>query len=833
MRIFISYGRNDATAFAGQLAKWLRQQNHEPWLDVENGIPVGAPFDLRIEMGITDSDALIAVLSPWSLRPEGFCRNEILFAQSYKKLIIPVRIADVTPPIQVVSLNYIDAATDPDTAFKELPAAIDQVAAGKGMGFRDWGSARPSKVWWADLQQRYFEEELARHGGSFTGREWLFEQVQEWVEAPGSRLLLVTAEPGFGKSAAAAQMSVRLNVRGVHFCSRSIIESCRPDSWLRGLVYQLAAQFSAYREVMEALPVSPDWADPPESLFRTLVADPLRKIRDRLQVDQPWTFIVDGLDESVAEIGFGLADLLADSAARVPDFLRIVVTSRPDRSILARFEVDGIQCRHLDAGGEPNRRDVSAYIKRRLDGLYESGRVPRQAGTTSKLAELADGNFLFARLTLDALGEGDPWTRMDLDDLGALPRKLGGLYHAMFRKRFKDRVAYDSEVLPLLDCLVAASGPLPDDFLRAASGMAPHPTKRGLTALSQFLGGDAGGRRLFHQSLADWLTDPEASADFATSMEEGQNRLARQCWREFEAQPRHLSAYTLAHLPAHLIATHQWDKLETLLTDLSYIEDRIRTGQIFDLIRDYHQVLAALPEAQAEVLELERHEARAARWTQEIVDYARKWNGGEETPPLPEIIPSVEPWSDERLEEECRRIVENPTRLDRLRAFGSFVESECYPLLEFGGWPGFVAQHAFNRPPGDPVRSVVAESIYSLGVPMLLQHWSSEIHYNPKPALLRTLEGHSSTVGSVSVTPDGRRVVSGSDEGTLRVWDLESGRCLRTLEGHSSAGQERERDAGRSPRGVGEYRRDAAGVGPGERTLPAHAGRPQRRRSGA
>ena len=38
---------------------------------------------------------------------------------------------------------------------------------------------------------------------------------------------------------------------------------------------------------------------------------------------------------------------------------------------------------------------------------------------------------------------------------------------------------------------------------------------------------------------------------------------------------------------------------------------------------------------------------------------------------------------------------------------------------------------------------------------------------------------------SVSVTPDGRRAVSGSQDGTLRVWDLESGQCLHTLSGHS------------------------------------------------
>ena len=51
---------------------------------------------------------------------------------------------------------------------------------------------------------------------------------------------------------------------------------------------------------------------------------------------------------------------------------------------------------------------------------------------------------------------------------------------------------------------------------------------------------------------------------------------------------------------------------------------------------------------------------------------------------------------------------------------------------------------------------------------------------------LRTLEGHSAWVNGVAVTPDGRRAVSASGDKTLKVWDLESGRELRTLEGHSA-----------------------------------------------
>jgi WD40 repeat protein len=55
----------------------------------------------------------------------------------------------------------------------------------------------------------------------------------------------------------------------------------------------------------------------------------------------------------------------------------------------------------------------------------------------------------------------------------------------------------------------------------------------------------------------------------------------------------------------------------------------------------------------------------------------------------------------------------------------------------------------------------------------------------PGGPLLQTLAGHWGPVSTVGVTPDGRRVVSGSDDGTLKVWDLESGEALRTFGGHA------------------------------------------------
>jgi len=45
--------------------------------------------------------------------------------------------------------------------------------------------------------------------------------------------------------------------------------------------------------------------------------------------------------------------------------------------------------------------------------------------------------------------------------------------------------------------------------------------------------------------------------------------------------------------------------------------------------------------------------------------------------------------------------------------------------------------------------------------------------------------GHISGVISVAFSPDGKTALSGSDDNTLKWWDLSTGRVLKTLEGHS------------------------------------------------
>jgi WD40 repeat protein/serine/threonine protein kinase len=51
---------------------------------------------------------------------------------------------------------------------------------------------------------------------------------------------------------------------------------------------------------------------------------------------------------------------------------------------------------------------------------------------------------------------------------------------------------------------------------------------------------------------------------------------------------------------------------------------------------------------------------------------------------------------------------------------------------------------------------------------------------------LRTLSGHAGAVLAVACSPDGSRLASAGEDGTLRLWDLADGRLVRVLAGHGA-----------------------------------------------
>lgn len=56
----------------------------------------------------------------------------------------------------------------------------------------------------------------------------------------------------------------------------------------------------------------------------------------------------------------------------------------------------------------------------------------------------------------------------------------------------------------------------------------------------------------------------------------------------------------------------------------------------------------------------------------------------------------------------------------------------------------------------------------------------TELHYRPK----LVLRGHKKGVSAVKFSPDGKKIASCSADGTIKVWDAETGKHEHTLEGH-------------------------------------------------
>ncbi len=285
----------------------------------------------------------------------------------------------------------------------------------------------------------------------------------------------------------------------------------------------------------------------------------------------------------------------------------------------------------------------------------------------------------------------------------------------------------------------------------------------------------------YHRQLSEIVTDTYLAG------EAGQKR-HRQLARYFNGQKHKIESgdkktpnlRKLSELPYQQTQGEMWDDIEVTLTDLLFIEAKCTAGMTYNLIADYNAAFDALPKNLAEKKKEKEHAERIRKYTEDLIAYARG-----KIPSL-DIITSVKPMTDERIRNENERIMNNPTGLDKVRAFSQFVEVESHGLTLYGAHPGFCIQQAYNSATSGPVAAAAEDMISTeINDGMILHHPSHRVNYNQHTSLLKTFEGHTNEIRSVNITPDGKIAASGSWDTTFRVWDIENGQCLMMLEGHN------------------------------------------------
>ncbi len=98
-------------------------------------------------------------------------------------------------------------------------------------------------------------KDIAKLTKQFTGREWVFKEIGNWLKPGNKSFFLLTGEPGSGKTAIAARLTqfsqseTSLHpdftpgfLSAVHFCSARDSTSVDPKNFARSIALQLSGK---------------------------------------------------------------------------------------------------------------------------------------------------------------------------------------------------------------------------------------------------------------------------------------------------------------------------------------------------------------------------------------------------------------------------------------------------------------------------------------------------------------------------------------------------------------------------------------------------------------
>jgi len=587
MRIFLSYGHDANEELVRLIKADLERRGHDVWFD-QSEIRFGDDWRREITDGIIGSKRVLSFLSKYSTRDPGVCLDELAIAIGAKggniQTVLVESETEVKLPPSIGHIQWLDMHD-----WKERRAAGEAA-------WEDWYRSKLAeivRVIESDESQRFageirtLEEHLKPISSDtriaqllrkpLVGRTWLFDAVDQWRNASdrASRLFWIMGAPGVGKSAFAAHLT--------HFgrdkvIAAQFVEYDKPDGRdshriVRTLAFQIATRLPDYRKLLLTLPEITELdRKNPADLFDYLLANPLK-----LSISggrERYLIVIDALDEAGGSGRNELVEMLAHNAPRLPDWIGIVATSRPESDVVAPLQ--GLNPITLDTSTETNRADIREYLHRQL--------APQLAGRTNaehlvvQILDKSEGVFLYAERFCQDVQYG----HLSLDRPEHFPQGLGGVFHQYFQRQFPDLETFRRDVRPALRTILAAREPLPVEILQRLFNWQDEELRdftRPLTSLFPVTS-EAGHEVIkpYHKSLADWLADePKAGAYFISSLE-GHRALATFGWKQCEENPLVLDRYFLKWISSHLGEAKDENKLTLLQNNCRYLIVRNRRG---------------------------------------------------------------------------------------------------------------------------------------------------------------------------------------------------------------------------------------------------------------
>ena len=581
-RIFLSYGHDEHVTLAECLKKDLEARGHEVWFDTDRLKP-GGDWEAYIEEGIewvaedTASGRVVLLMTPHSVRrPDGYCLNEIAQSLNRRVSVVPLMVVWCEPPLSICRIQWLDMqdCVPVDERGERYEAKLDLLAEALEQDTLDFEGAqsRLRQV----LDPLPFDADIAHHLERFTGRQWVFGRIDEWlVDADASRVFWIVGKPGVGKSAIAAWLCAnRREVAAFHLCRHGHVQKADPRRAVLSIVYQLSTQLPDYRDRLSDLSLEEIAAESnARTLFDSLVVQPLAG--NFPEPDRTIVVLIDALDEASHDGRNDLAAFVASEWSKTPSWLRLVITSRPDPEVM--HPLQGLTPYVLDTGAPDNDADIVAYLERELKPLVPDGPVPADA--IEAILERSEGVFLYVdwvRQELEA-------KRLTLDRIKDFPQGLGGVYAEFFKRQFPDEDEYADRVGPALDMVAAALEPLELSMIADELGWNDRDRVKFGRSLGSLFPVTDGVIQPFHRSVTDWLTNEDTAGPYYVSEVEGHQRIANLFWVDLFAGPAEVRGYTRRNLAEHFVILQQWGPLRSLLLEmpaLRLIDGWVTTGDM-------------------------------------------------------------------------------------------------------------------------------------------------------------------------------------------------------------------------------------------------------------
>ena len=656
-------------------------------------------------------------------------------------------------------------------------------------------------------------------------REALLNQIMAWATngSDTSNLYWIHGLPGIGKTSLAHSICKKLHnthrLAGAFFCQRDDANMSELRNILPTLIFKLAEIFPPFRSIVaDRLRSDPNLTSKSmdDSLFLDFICNLPRYPEHAL------VFVIDALYEcGDNEDRPVLLKVLAAAAAHAP-WLKIIVTSRPEDEIqdfFNRLPRSSYSPYDLATDQEAGA-DLQTFARSQFNSVAKAWCLPtpwpEQPLFDSAISQ-ANGLFIFIRtlvLALKQCEEPEETLKVALQDSTVTGSKLYKLYSGILKAQ---RIPNNAEFRQMIGVILTAAAyrTLCEETIAELVQVRPNLVKKWVNNLSSLLYRDEtadGGIRVRHLSISDFFVSDHC--DYQVNLEDANMQLGISCLKTMVEQLRFnickLEDSRLANADVHdlpsRIKEHVSDALQ--YSSLYWSNHLCSTPDKGDLcvwgqLKEFFGGLYGL--FWVEMLSIMGMVPIGAPSLRRLISWAKvsvqlrisicQKNSN--------LMQNADSTVVERIQDFCRFIItfHTPISLSTPHTYistGPFLPSQSPLSSTFSKW--FTKTIKMQKGklllwPAPPLqwighsRTVSSLSCSPNGHHIVtgsydktLRIWDIETGATVGNPLL----GHTGELKGVAYSPDGRYIVSASDDMTIRIWDAETGAQLGTpLEGHT------------------------------------------------